>query len=707
MSTRFLLWALSLQSGVNALRRHDDGTAEDPESAVQKFLVELAPILTSYEGNDIDGLKNQVEQLPGVVVLKTFESDIFTGLSIDTSHATSDTPLDSLRAATHAWPLRTIKRANLPDADHVFDDDVSAKNYSLHHYTGVDKAHAVGYFGKGAVIAVVDTGIDYKHPALGGGIGPGFKIAGGYDFVGDEDFPIGPKDPDEDPMDQRGHGTHVAGIIAGKTDAFVGVAPEATLLAYKVFTSLDGTDEETLIDSFLMAYEAGADIITASIGGPYGWADGGWAMVASRIVDQGIIVTIAASNDGWVGPFFASSGSSGKNVIAVASMEPSTLAAEPFIFNVTREGQPKLLTLGYIPGESSWEVLDRTIIPTSSNSTIADDACQPLPSDFPDLSNAIALIRRGGCDFIVKQANAEKAGAKFVLFYNDDRQILSPYSPSTVSQIAMIEAEAGKVIIDAINASGTASASFTHKSNRVGIHNAAGGRPNAFTSWGGLYDLQIKPDVAAPGGHIYSTEMNESWGVRSGTSMAAPYVAGIAALYIGRYGGRSAHGKSFGRDMFKRIVTSGAALPWSISDIPPVRDYGYFAPVPQIGTGMIDATKVLNYTTVLEYENFGLNDTANFLPQHDLTITNNGLEDVTYEFAVQPAGGFEMYESRWPQNVREGEMPIYSGKILVSGSNHEALSVPYFGAAFSLLEQMPQQFSDGSPSINTGGNSFE
>jgi subtilisin family serine protease len=126
------------------------------------------------KGNNIDGLKKQVEDLAGVVVLKTFESEIFTGLSVDTSNATADTPVDSLRAARHAWPMRTIKRANLPNAERVFDDDLSAKNYSLHRYTGVDKLHAAGHFGKGAVIAVIDTGIDYNHPAVSSAL----RIAG-------------------------------------------------------------------------------------------------------------------------------------------------------------------------------------------------------------------------------------------------------------------------------------------------------------------------------------------------------------------------------------------------------------------------------------------------------------------------------------------------------------------------------------------------
>lgn len=93
---------------------------------------------------------------------------------------------------------------------------------------------------------------------LGGGFGAGFKVAGGWDFVGDGNYPIsGPKAPDDDPIDSNGHGTHVAGIVAGKTEGWTGVAPEAELYAYKVFSQAGSTDSATLIESFLRAYEDG------------------------------------------------------------------------------------------------------------------------------------------------------------------------------------------------------------------------------------------------------------------------------------------------------------------------------------------------------------------------------------------------------------------------------------------------------------------
>lgn len=79
---------------------------------------------------------------------------------------------------------------------------------------------------------MIDTGIDFMHPALGGGYGPGFKVAGGYDFV----------NGDDDPIDDQGHGTHVAGTIAASAHGLIGVAPEATLYAYKVLSETGGSD---------------------------------------------------------------------------------------------------------------------------------------------------------------------------------------------------------------------------------------------------------------------------------------------------------------------------------------------------------------------------------------------------------------------------------------------------------------------------------
>ncbi|KAK3387888.1 subtilisin-like serine protease [Podospora didyma] len=712
----------------------------------KKFIVEVE------KGANVDVLSSKFSAA-GAKVLRAFKTDVFSGLSIESDEQNVDS-LQELVGIAQAWRVGKIHLDPFaPLAS--FSDDATAGNYSVHAFTGVDKLHASGVFGKGAVVAIVDTGTYYTHPALGGGFGPGFKVAGGYDLVGDASWPIGPKTPDLDPLDVLGHGTHVAGIIAGKSEWYTGVAPEATLLSYKVFSDIDSTDEDTLIAAFLMAYEAGADIITSSIGGTSGWSDGAWATVASRLVDQGVVVTISAGNSGDDGPFYASSGSSGKNVIAVASTDASVIAAPPFKATFSLNGVSNVTYLGYEPDTNSdgvWDLpMDLPIIPVSFDTTSPADACDPLPASTPDLSKGIALIRRGTCTFATKQANSAKFGAKRILFYNNQNPIINPGSVDESIPVAMIDAKAGEAIIATVKAGGNVTANFAipaDSSWAVGLFNSAGGIPSEYTSWGSTFDLEIKPDVAAPGRSIYSTYL-DGWAVLSGTSMACPYVAGVAALYIGKYGGRAVHGAGFGKQLANRIISSGAAVPWQVTQPTSLPiDYGFWAPVPQVGTGLINATKVLTYTTSLTFEKFALNDTSHFNRYHEVQITNRGSKPVTYSFTLQPAGAFNAQSPTYPTylavfyelepfslapkvsfptgsfTLQPGQtkkvqinfdqptggfdaskLPVYSGKVLISGSNGEQLSVPYTGAAFDLKTSLRRaMFSDGRPYQVSGPN---
>ncbi|HET8796609.1 MAG TPA: S8 family serine peptidase [Thermoanaerobaculia bacterium] len=151
--------------------------------------------------------------------------------------------------------------------------------------------------GAGIRVGVLDTGIDYRHPALGGGFGPGFKVAGGWDFAND----------DADPIDDEGHGTHVAGIIAADSEELRGVAPAATLYAYKV---LGGTGSGTTSD-IVAAIERSIDpdgngnpadrldVINLSLGGS-GTADDVLSRACDNATAAGVIVVVAAGNSGAV-----------------------------------------------------------------------------------------------------------------------------------------------------------------------------------------------------------------------------------------------------------------------------------------------------------------------------------------------------------------------------------------------------------------------
>ncbi|KAH7309858.1 subtilisin-like serine protease [Stachybotrys elegans] len=712
-------------------------------------------ILEAQSGSGLSILRQRIEDNGGIV-RKVFDSELFSGLSIETDSDNIDS-LQEVAEVAHAWPVNRFYLLPIQE-DQYLSEENAAANWSVHWSTGVDKAHEAGLYGKGATIAIIDSGIDYNHEALGGGFGQGFKVAGGYDLVGQEYNGSNEKIPDEDPMDSLGHGTHVAGIIGGNAEGFTGVAPEATILAYKVFGAVDGTDEDSLIDATLMAYEAGADVITASIGRASGFADGPWATVCSRVVDAGVVVTVAAGNDGETGPFYASSGSSGRNVLAVASVTTGLLPAQPWHATFTIGDDSTTTQLGYIPSANRplWNVTGLPVIPISLNTSVTNDACT-LPDTTPDLTNAVALVRKGTCNVYTKQANLEKFGARWVLLYNDEARPFATVinTRERTSEMVMIDSKAGAAIVEAVANGGRVVVDFTIPENeywRVGFYDSAGGIPSDYSSWGGTNELEIKPDIAAPGSQIWSTYLNNSFRTLSGTSMACPYVAGVAALYIGKYGGRANHGVDFAKRLTERIITSGRSLPWQV--LQPTgapQDFGVLAPVPQVGGGLINATKVLEYTTKLEFDRFALNDTSHFSRYQKVKITNDGDREVIYTFGVEPAGGFDargrsagllgnildtrprslvptvtfpsgvfrvragetreaQFNFMYPKVEDESRMPIYSGKILIQGNNGEDLSIPYFGAAFDLKKTLRGNMAaPGYPLARSGprGESIE
>ncbi|HEX2061841.1 MAG TPA: S8 family serine peptidase, partial [Thermoanaerobaculia bacterium] len=142
--------------------------------------------------------------------------------------------------------------------------------------------------GEGIRVAVIDTGIDYNHPALAARY-----LAGGIDFV----------DGDDDPMDEHGHGTHVAGIVAGDSADVQGVAPAARVMAYRVLDEYGRGSDSTVIAGIERAVDPNGDgdlsdrvdIINLSLGG-YGDADDPVSQSVDRAVMAGVVVFAAAGN---------------------------------------------------------------------------------------------------------------------------------------------------------------------------------------------------------------------------------------------------------------------------------------------------------------------------------------------------------------------------------------------------------------------------
>lgn len=164
-------------------------------------------------------------------------------------------------------------------------------NQSFGSLIGLDRAFAdYAFRGQGYSVAVIDTGIDYRHVDLGGGWGR--RVVAGYDFV----------NHDNDPLDDNGHGTHVAGIIGGSSTTYSGVAPNVNLIALKVLDA-NGSGSFGNIEAALQwvaAHQAQYNIVAVNMSlgsgnytsNPYAFLDDEFA----ALNNEGVFIAVAAGN---------------------------------------------------------------------------------------------------------------------------------------------------------------------------------------------------------------------------------------------------------------------------------------------------------------------------------------------------------------------------------------------------------------------------
>jgi subtilisin family serine protease len=444
-------------------------------------------------------------------------------------------------------------------------------------FTGAPSAWTdLGVTGAGQTIAVIDTGIDYEHANFGGpGTVDAFKandptvldadspfptakvIAGtdfagdGYDATGDDGSPI--PTPDPDPLDCFGHGSHVAGTAAGDgvldtgatytgpydattytTHSFgigPGVAPEAKLVALKVFGCEGSTD--LVVDALNWVGEYNAthadaiDVVNMSLGSPFGRADNPDAAATSALVDAGVVVVASAGNSG---PSAYITGSPASTTKAISVAAEDTLATFPgAIIDFATAAD-----ISNANNQNAWPNLPVTgtlkvIKQTSGALSLGCEA-----KDYGTLApNTIVAIQRGVCAFVDKGAAAQAAGAVGIIDINrddlgpNDLPTFIGYNPE-IFDIPMVGTGNGsKAAIIAADGQGV--------TLRPGgtVNNPTYKQITSFSSGGPRNgDSAAKPDVAAPGNSIVSTlsGSGNKGTTLSGTSMASPHVAGIAAL---------------------------------------------------------------------------------------------------------------------------------------------------------------------------------
>ncbi|KNZ54991.1 hypothetical protein VP01_27g11 [Puccinia sorghi] len=588
-----------------------------------------------------------------------------------------------LNVVNDVFPLQTFKTR-------LLDQPILAtpETYPPHVQTNITDLHRLNILGQGVRVAIIDSGVDCAHPALGGGFGPGKKISFGLDLVGDKFN--GTNDPvrSGNPCTKCGlHGTHVSGIV-GADDVgygFTGVAPKAELGMYRnangstflVFGcgQESQTRDDIILAALLTAYKDGArvsiaDVINLSLGGSAGWGTGAvlYDVINTLVHKKSAIIVASAGNEGQEGMFRASNPASSKNAISVGSVDASSSMIH-FLRTSTGQQVPYRSAIPFPTG--SYPVYF-----TSNSTHTQDDACTPLPPSTPDLSNYIVVIRRGTCYFETKAEQAQAKGAKMILFYwVSPRFLVSIFQALSNSSVAVIAAQDGKYLLEASQQNNALRLNFTDSLSFYDPSGTGGFMSNfsqlltqtiilyLFAS-GPSYDfLSPQPAISGVGGDVVSTYPVDQGGyvrlllhqaASSGTSMASPQIAGVAALIL------SARGKNFnGLLMRSRLASTGRLMRTDYGNGVLESERVCFSAIHQ-GGGLVNAFCAVFSNTSVSTSSIALNDSSNFQYSHTFSITNKGLQPVSYRVQHLPAGSISPFSAQSKHGRIDSKIPTPS-----------------------------------------------
>lgn len=421
-----------------------------------------------------------------------------------------------------------------------------------------------GYNGTGTVVGVVDTGIDPDHKDMTlsdeskgklskkdvasfvdknhlDGKYYTAKVPYGYNYY-DKNSEIRDLGPDASM-----HGMHVGGTVGanGNDDGIKGIAPETQLLALKVFGN-DAAMPSTWGDIYIKAIDdailLGADVINMSLGstGEFQDPNDPEQMAIERAVNNGVLMAISAGNsaqfsDGYADPLaenpdigVVGSPSVSKDSVSVASVENTHIMLDEFNFTIGEE----TYTAGYKTQSSP---IPYEVFGSEQQDVVYVGNGAPEQYEGKNVSGKVVFAVRTAANpnYGEIQKNAEAAGAAGVIIRgtpaHGDYVSMALNNP-TIPLLSLSVSDGTKFEDKIKKANDVGKVVFTGKQTKV--PNTTAGKMSDFTSWGVTPNLDFKPEITAPGGKIYSTLNNDKYGVMSGTSMAAPHVAGGSALIL-------------------------------------------------------------------------------------------------------------------------------------------------------------------------------
>ena len=518
-----------------------------------------------------------VEAVQGVkeVLIETcYAPDVVkTAETSDPNMATSSAQIGSAAAWAAGYTGAGSRIAVIDtgsDTDHQAFD-VNAFHYSLENIAGKsgmtleEYAESIDLLDAEEIASVADQ----LNAPVGAEAYINAKLPFGYNYI-DENL-----DVTHDNDTQGSHGSHVAGIAAANSyvvtdDGFVpalsnsyvqGVAPDAQLITMKVFGKAGGAYDSDYMAAIEDAIILDCDAANLSLGsgnpGMSRNATAEYQAILDSLTKAGIVVAMSAGNSGYwaesaynAGYLYAddvsmqTNGSPGSftNSLAVASVENDgktgyyfTVGDQMIVYNEMLEGSNGSYSnqpFTTIAGEHEYVFIDG--IGTAEEWAAVGSA----------LEGKVALCARGEISFFEKAQYAVDAGAIATFIYNNQAGVINmdltdytytePCASLTQADGAAVKAASTPVTDEEGNVLYYTGTMTISADMGVGQFNSPYYTMSTFSSWGVPGSLELKPEITAPGGSIYSINgvdvSGKAYEVMSGTSMASPQVAGMAAL---------------------------------------------------------------------------------------------------------------------------------------------------------------------------------
>ncbi|WP_024416531.1 S8 family serine peptidase [Streptococcus suis] len=521
------------------------------ESQLEPEEVTTGRYILQFSEENRNLVLDKLKKIDGVKIVHEYK-EVLTGASVEVGKES----LSDVKAITELTSLEESRR--IRPTLHTAKQLVGALKASSKYQTD----------GRGMVIAVIDSGLDIKHKdmRLDDGVIPKIKditpsttgtytlkVPHGYNYVSGNDNLY---DDTHEP-----HGMHIAGTLAGNaTDEEVaskkgvdGIAPNAQLLVYKIFSNdpknYKAETEDAAYAAIEDAIKHGADVISLSVGYyDSGLPGNAYYTIAKRAAEKGIIITAAIGNAGASSSDTSFDLHTNNALGAVDTATTVGVAATPAVIAVGSARNTHLVqrefmlngqSFGYYPigyttlTEGKYEFVD------AGNGHWEE--VQGL-----DLAGKVAVIKKDKFDLKDAVRNLKFKDVAGIIVINtdqgwnkdyyrthqllvDDKTLLSYSSIWGIS----LSGEDGRRLLEVANQSqgntGLVLKPTIGMKKLIEVPTVSG-----FSSWGPTVNLELKPEIVAPGEDVYATLNDNRYGSMSGTSMASPIVAGASALLLPR-----------------------------------------------------------------------------------------------------------------------------------------------------------------------------